>query len=65
MSDAAAELARQAAWQKSRRDLPWPEKVRMVRVMRASIAALRKTWPSPPSSAPAKPDEARPPEPSE
>ncbi len=47
MSDAYAELARQAAWQKSRRDLPWPEKVRIVLVMRESVAALRRTWPSP------------------
>ena len=45
MSDASAELARQAAWQKARRDLPWPEKVRMVLVMRDSVAALRRTWP--------------------
>ena len=52
MSDASAELARQAAWQKARRDLPWPEKVRMVLVMRESIAALRRTWPSSPSSTP-------------
>ena len=46
MSDAHAELARQAAWQKARRDLPWPEKVRIVLVMRESVAALRRTWPS-------------------
>jgi hypothetical protein len=52
MSDASAELARQAAWQKARRDLPWPEKVRMVLVMRESIAALRSTWPSAPGSSP-------------
>ena len=52
MSEASAEPARQAAWQKARRDLPWPEKVRMVRVMRESIAALRRTWPSSPGSTP-------------
>jgi len=62
MSDASAELARQAAWQKARRDLPWPEKVRMVLVMRESIAVLRKTWHSPQGSAPAKPHEASTPE---
>ncbi len=59
MSDASAELARQAAWQKARRDLPWPEKVRMVLVMRESIAALRRTWPSPSGSATAKAGEAK------
>lgn len=51
MSEVTSELDRQAAWQKARRDLPWPEKVRMVRVMRDSIAALRRTWPSSASSA--------------
>lgn len=59
MSDAPAELARQAAWQKARRDLPWPEKVRMVLVMRESVAALRKTWPSPSGSATANAGEAK------
>ncbi|HQN10361.1 MAG TPA: hypothetical protein PLL76_23925 [Thermoanaerobaculia bacterium] len=58
MSDAPAELARQAAWQKARRDLPWPEKVRMVLVMRESIAALRRTWPSAPGSTPTGRDQA-------
>jgi hypothetical protein len=59
MSDASAELARQAAWQKERRDLPWPEKVRMVLVMRESVAALRKTWPSSSGSATANAGEAK------
>jgi len=59
MSDASAELARQAAWQKARRDLPWPEKVRMVLAMRESVAALRKTWPSPSGSATANAGEAK------
>lgn len=58
MSDASADLTRQAAWQKARRDLPWPEKVRMVLVMRESVAALRKTWPSPSGSATANAGEA-------
>ena len=57
MSDAHAELARQAAWQKARRDLPWPEKVRIVLVMRESVAALRRTRPSSPVIAPEASDQ--------
>ncbi len=59
MRDGSAELARQAAWQKARRDVPWPEKVRMVLVMRESVAALRRTWPSPSGSASAAAGEAK------
>jgi hypothetical protein len=35
-------LARQAAWQKSRQTLSWPEKIRQAARMRSSIEALRK-----------------------
>ena len=35
-------LARQAAWQKSRQTLSWPEKIRQAAQMRSSIEALRK-----------------------
>jgi hypothetical protein len=35
-------LARQAAWQKSRQTLSWPEKIRQAARMRSSIEAIRK-----------------------
>ena len=35
-------LARQAAWQKSRQALSWPEKIRQAARMRSSIEAMRK-----------------------
>lgn len=35
-------LARQAAWQKSRQALSWPEKIRQVERVRASIEAIRR-----------------------
>lgn len=35
-------LARQAAWQKSRQALSWPEKIRQAERMRASVEAIRK-----------------------
>ena len=36
-------LRRQAEWQKSRKDLPWPEKIRMAEKIRDSIRTLRAT----------------------
>lgn len=36
-------LRRQAEWQKSRKDLSWPEKIRMVEKVRDSVRALRAT----------------------
>ncbi len=35
-------LARQAAWQKSRQALSWPEKIRQAERMRASVEEIRK-----------------------
>jgi hypothetical protein len=49
MTDVTELLARQAKWQKSLRDLSWPEKVRMVARLRAQIAALRRTAPTLPA----------------
>lgn len=43
MIDLKALLDRQAKWQKSRRDLPWPEKVRMAAILRDSVAQLRRS----------------------
>ena len=45
MNHAEELLARQAAWQKSRILLPWPEKIRLAEQMRASIEALRRGRP--------------------
>ena len=35
-------LARQAAWQKSRQLLSWPEKIRQAERLRASVNEIRK-----------------------
>ena len=52
-------LRRQAQWQRSRKNLPWPEKIRMAEQVRDSIGTLRATAreddaegiaPSPPDS---------------
>ena len=45
MTDVRALLARQARWQKSLRDLPWPEKVRLAARLRDQIAVLRRSGP--------------------
>ena len=45
MNDEIHELfQRQAAWQKARRNLPWPEKLRMAAKMRKSVVSLRRTY---------------------
>jgi hypothetical protein len=55
MNDIARLLERQAQWQKSLRDLPWPEKIRMVEAAREDIAALRaEKKAGAPSDAPAR-----------
>jgi hypothetical protein len=41
MTDIQRLLERQAKWQKSRRSLSWPEKVRMAEAMREAIHHLR------------------------
>jgi hypothetical protein len=38
-------LERQAAWQKGRKSIPWPEKIRMVEAIRESILQIRSTEP--------------------
>jgi hypothetical protein len=58
MNDAVAELERQGAWQRERRLLSWPEKVRMVEAIRESIIELRrnrKRGSPPPGGHPASP----------
>ena len=41
MSDIRRLLERQARWQRARRALPWPEKIRMAEMIRESASHLR------------------------
>ena len=41
MTDIQTLLKRQASWQRSRRSLSWPEKIRMAERVRDSILSLR------------------------
>lgn len=34
-------LERQAAWQAARRDLPWPEKIRMAEILREAALQMQ------------------------
>jgi len=45
MDDVMKLLERQAAWQKSRKSLPWPEKIRIAEAIRESILQIRSTGP--------------------
>ena len=42
MTESERLLRRQAEWQKSRQALSWPEKIRQVERLRASVEELRK-----------------------
>jgi hypothetical protein len=44
MSDIQELLERQARWQKTRRALSWPEKIRMAERVRESARQLRAAW---------------------
>jgi hypothetical protein len=41
MNDIRRLLERQARWQRARKALPWPEKIRMVEMIRESASHLR------------------------
>jgi len=41
MNKASHDLDKQAAWQKTRAQLPWPEKLRQAEVMREAFVKLR------------------------
>ncbi len=43
MTDVPERLKKQAEWQKSRRNLSWPEKVRRAEAIRDSVESLRRT----------------------
>ena len=45
MDDVKKLLERQALWQKGRKSLPWPEKIRMAEAIRESILQIRGTGP--------------------
>jgi len=42
MNESLALLERQARWQKTRRALSWPEKIRMAEMVRESVLQLRR-----------------------
>jgi hypothetical protein len=42
MSDIQKLLERQAEWQKSRKSLSWPEKIRMAEAIRESVLQFRR-----------------------
>jgi len=43
MTEIPERLKKQAQWQKSRRDLSWPEKVRLAEAIRDSLESLRRS----------------------
>jgi hypothetical protein len=45
MNDVKQLFERQAAWQKGRKSLPWPEKIRIAEAVRESILQIRSTGP--------------------
>jgi hypothetical protein len=47
MTDRTDIVQRQAAWQRSRRSLSWPEKVRLAAAIRPVVMALRRRAPGP------------------
>ncbi len=42
MTESERILRRQAEWQRTRQDAPWPEKIRQAERIRPSIEAIRK-----------------------
>ena len=54
MKDIHSLLEKQALWQRSRRSLPWPEKIRMAERVRDSILSLRAVSPPVPPDATAE-----------
>jgi hypothetical protein len=42
MDETSERLKKQAQWQRGRRDLPWPEKIRLVEAIRDSLESLRR-----------------------
>ena len=46
MDDVKKLLERQAAWQRSRKVLSWPEKIQIAEAIRESVVKLRRTGPA-------------------
>lgn len=46
MDDAKRLLERQAAWQRSRKSLSWPEKIKMAEMMRDAVRQIRSSGPA-------------------
>ncbi len=63
MFDVAELLRRQAEWQRSRRLLPWPEKIRMALVMRETALRFREMRAAAAQPREQKGEDATPPEP--
>jgi hypothetical protein len=60
MTDIRKLSEKQAAWQKSRQALSWPEKIRMAEAIRESIVKLRRTGPDATRAGPAKRGSSKP-----
>jgi hypothetical protein len=54
MTEVSERLNKQAQWQKRRRALSWPEKVRLAEAVRDSVEALRRAPAEPSPSSPAR-----------
>jgi hypothetical protein len=52
MDDVKKLLEKQAAWQRARKSLPWPEKIRIAEAIRESILQIRNTGPGSTREAP-------------
>lgn len=54
MTEVPERLSKQAQWQKRRRALSWPEKVRLAEAVRDSVEALRRAPAEPSTPSPAR-----------
>lgn len=60
MTEIPERLNKQAQWQKSRRTLSWPEKVRLAATIRDSLEPLRRVQAAPSRPLPARSSVTRP-----
>jgi hypothetical protein len=59
MSEPSDLFRRQAEWQKSLRNLPWPEKIRMAARLRSAVIELRRMKPATSNHAEPLPSKAK------
>jgi len=45
MTESSERLRRQAQWQKRRKELSWPDKIRLAEAIRDSLESLRRSTP--------------------